>query len=168
MKFAEFFLGVVCLAILFLPTCAPAPVPESTTEEVLDTQAEAEQAEHFLQQALEMLNSADMELLKSMIAEDAVYVPPNRALLVGEDAILDFYQSNFDRYTYKLSRVADEMVVCGDWAFARHTFTGTMEPKEEGDTIDLDNTGIVILQCQPDGSWKVARAIWNSNIPSAQ
>jgi len=64
--------------------------------------------------------------------------------------------------------VSDEIQVTGEWAFDRGTYQWRGVPRAGGDAIDDRGKYLVILQRQVDGSWKLARAMDNSDRPLAQ
>ncbi len=51
------------------------------------------------------------------------------------------------------------------WAFHRGTYTIRLTPVAGGEVIGENGKVIVIFQKQPDGSWKIAREIWNRDNP---
>jgi ketosteroid isomerase-like protein len=86
---------------------------------------------------------------------------------IGKEAIRARQQAFRDQATFEETRSVDEVVVSGDWAFVRWTGTGTVTPKDGGEPGEFNRKGITIFQRQPDNSWKIARVIWNSNLPAA-
>ena len=55
----------------------------------------------------------------------------------------------------------------GDWAFERANYTFRLTPVAGGAAMQENTKNLRILQRQPDGSWKIAREIWNSDNPPA-
>ena len=47
------------------------------------------------------------------------------------------------------------------WAFHLSEYIAMVTPKEGGETVEEKGKVLEILQRQPDGSWKIAREIWN-------
>ena len=68
-------------------------------------------------------------------------------------------------FACRFSLSVDEVQATGDWAFERGRYEITLAPKA-GDA-PMDDTGkyITIYQRQSNGSWKIARDIWNSDQP---
>ena len=58
----------------------------------------------------------------------------------------------------------EEVQVAGDWAFSRGTYTLSITPKAGGEEIFIDGKYMTILKRQTDGSWKIHRDIFNSNV----
>lgn len=50
-------------------------------------------------------------------------------------------------------------------AFARGIYTYFAEPTQGGDPIWWDGKYLTMFQRQPDGSWKIYRDVFNSNLP---
>ncbi len=62
-----------------------------------------------------------------------------------------------------LEYTGSDVTVAGDWAIERYVGTVMMTPKAGGETITETIKGIHIYRRQPDGSWRIAQDIWNSN-----
>ncbi|MCH7939879.1 MAG: nuclear transport factor 2 family protein [Candidatus Marinimicrobia bacterium] len=73
-----------------------------------------------------------------------------------------------DQFTFNMGITNEEVRVAGDWAFARGTYTAILTPKAGGETIDIDGKYLTILERQVDGSWKIFRDCFNSNVPQKQ
>ena len=119
----------------------------------------------------EAFGSGDVDALASMITGDFVAMPPNEPAVVGKEAyrqwIREFLARFADENTNTESDVStDELVVDRDWAFVRATVSWTTMPTAGGDpTAEGQVTYIHIMHRVPDGSWKLARDIWNSDNP---
>ena len=64
--------------------------------------------------------------------------------------------------------ISEEIEIVGPWAFDRGTYRWRGVPRPGGDPVSDHGKYLVILQRQPDGSWKVARDMDNSDRPLAQ
>jgi ketosteroid isomerase-like protein len=72
----------------------------------------------------------------------------------------------FDQFILKIAITSEmEAKVSGNLGFARCTYTLSMVPKAGGETIEYDGKALTILEKQADGSWKIARDCFNSNVP---
>ncbi len=148
-----FFLGI---AILSMIAC--------TTK--VNTEADIEAVKNLTEEYDAAINSGDLDSWVSLYTDDAVRMPPNSPALVGKDAIRSVMQSSFEKYTFDIKETAEEVIVAGDWAFARGTYTYTITPKAGGEPIG-DDSGkwMAFHKRQPDGSWKIYRNIFNSDLP---
>lgn len=150
-------LAVLALAILAVVACQPAAGPISET----DRAAIGQVRESYRQAVL----ATDPAAIASVYTADGVEMPPNMPLVQGRDAI--------QRRNEPLAQVTEfqitpmETTGHGDVAFDRgsYTFTGRVEGMPEA----IADTGkyLVIARKQPDGSWLIARAIWNSDLAAA-
>ncbi len=148
-----FFLGI---AILSMIAC--------TTK--VNTEADIEAVKNLTEEYDAAINSGDLDSWVSLYTDDAVRMPPNSPALVGKDAIRSVMQSSFEKYTFDIKETTEEVIVAGDWAFARGTYTYTITPKAGGEPIG-DDSGkwMAFNKRQPDGSWKIYRNIFNSDLP---
>ena len=110
-------------------------------------------------------NSGNAAGVAATSTRDAVLMPPHSPAVLGE-AIRPFFQEAFfDLFRVKVSLASDEIQILGDRAFRRGTFTLTLTPKSGGEDIGDQGKYLEIWERQTDGSWKIARDIWNSDKP---
>jgi ketosteroid isomerase-like protein len=65
----------------------------------------------------------------------------------------------------KIAITNKEARVSGDLGLLRGTYTLSMVPKVGGETTEFDGKYLTVFERQADGSWKIARDIFNSNVP---
>ena len=118
----------------------------------------------FMNQYRSSQNVGDIDQFMSLWTEDGILMPPNGPPVVGKDRIRVRTKRNFDQFTFDLNGTEAEVEVAGGWAFTRGTYTITVTPKEEGQPVFIDGKFINILERQRDGSWKMHRGIFNSNV----
>ena len=105
-------------------------------------------------------NDADVPRMTALFTEDAVLMPTDQAALTGRDAIGEHYQEFFDQTPSKILLRPVETRVAGDWAFERLEMTVTL-PGGSENVMEAKVKYLWILEKQKDGSWKIARAIYN-------
>ena len=110
-------------------------------------------------------SSNDASAAAAYFTETAVSMPPNREALIGRQAITDDMVTMFEGMGAELTISSEEVEVAGDWAFDRGTYAMKLTPKGDGDPMEDKGKYIVILEKQADGSWKLAREVWNSDHP---
>jgi uncharacterized protein (TIGR02246 family) len=127
--------------------------------------------------AIEALNQHDVEAvlagdaaaLVTQWTEDLVAIPPAGPLLRGRAAYAAVAEQTRDQMEAieVLENVVDfeEVKVLGDYAYEWGTFRSSMRPRGGGETVSYSGKLMRILQRQPDGTWKMHRAIW-TNDPS--
>ena len=105
-------------------------------------------------------NAADADRLMALFTDDAVLMPMDEPAITGRQAIKEHYEEFFDQSPSQVSLDPVETRVAGDWAFERIQVTVTL-PGGEEENRHADVKYLWILQRMPDGSWKIARAIYN-------
>ena len=152
----KLLLIVATLLVLAVSGCAPQ----------VDVEADAAAIRSLFDEATAALNPGGGDIV-DLDAEDAVIMYANEAAVIGKEAIRAREQRFDDQATFEETRSVEEIVASGDWAFVRWTGTGTVTPKDGGESSEFNRKGITIFQRQPDTSWKIARVISNSNLPLA-
>jgi len=147
---------VATLLVIAVSGCAPQ----------VDVEADAAAVRSVFDEATAALNPGGADIV-DLDAEDAVIMYANELAVIGKEAIRAREQRFDDQATFEETRSVEEVVVSGDWAFVRWTGTGTVTPKDGGESSEFNRKGITIFQRQPDNSWKIARVIWNSNLTGA-
>ncbi len=93
-------------------------------------------------------------------------MPPRIAPLRGKDAWWDWVQSWWDYSTVvEIGVSTEEIIVVDDWAIERHSQYQTTIYGYGDEPTSLYLKGIWVFHQQVDGSWKIARYIWNENLP---
>ena len=114
------------------------------------------------------MNTGDLELFLSLHADDIVKMGPGAPATFGQEELRASTKPLFDNFTTEMDYNREEIQVNGDWGFARGTFTATMTPKAGGEPLYMDAKTMALWKRQADGSWKLARNCYNSNVPPAQ
>jgi len=105
-------------------------------------------------------NASDADRLMALWTDDAVLMPMDERAIVGRQAIKEHYEEFFDQNPSEITLEPVETRVAGDWAFERIQVTVTL-PGGKQENRHADVKYLWILQRQADGSWKIARAIYN-------
>jgi uncharacterized protein (TIGR02246 family) len=111
-----------------------------------------------------MVTSGDTEGFLNLFTDDAILMPPNQKMIIGKEGIRAMVQALF-KTTKEIDLIEittpSEIRVFGDWAFD----LGITTFKSKGKPLEETNKYIRIWQKLADGSWKLARVIFNSNNP---
>ncbi len=109
--------------------------------------------------------AGDAAAVAAAYTEDGVEMPPNMPAVNGRAAIEARYRTQGPATTFTVTPLATEGY--GDLAFDRGTFT--FAASTEGMSEPVTDTGKYLVLCerQPDGSWLMTAAIWNSDLPAS-
>ncbi len=149
------------IAVLVLLGCggaAPSPA--------VDVEADRAAIRAEIASAIAAHNAADAEAWATVSDESIIIMVDGGPSVQGRAAILEWI-----RAFYAANRISDmsgeavEIEIAGDWAYSRNHFTATLTPTAGGEPGRLDAKEITIWRRQPDGGWKAARSIFNSNLP---
>ena len=99
----------------------------------------------------------------ALLTDDAVVLPPNGPMLSGNAAIRKWATDMANQYTVSGKYTDRKVIVSGDWASERFVGELSLTPKAGGAAITERIKGIHILRRQPDGSWKIAQDMWNTD-----
>ncbi len=114
------------------------------------------------------INSADFDLWISLWEDDGVQMPPDAPAVFGKEQIRVVNESKFEPFNVNMAIKNDEVLIDGGLAFSRGIYTAALTPKAGGETINLIGKYLTILKKQTDGSWKIYRDCFNSDVPPKQ
>jgi ketosteroid isomerase-like protein len=109
--------------------------------------------------------AGDMHRYGAILADDAVFMPPNSAAKIGVELrqwLGDFLEQFSTEW---LALAHGETVVVGDFAFHDYTYSMRFTPRAGGEPGVGHGKGLHVLRRQPDGSWKIVRNVWNAAPP---
>ncbi len=112
----------------------------------------------------------DLTILMSLWTDDGVALPPGEDPVIGEEALQAWLQRDLEQdRDYQITEYVhsfEEIEILGEWAFEWGTFSAAAESNAGGPPLRTTGKLLRILKRQPDGTWKVARSIWNNDPPS--
>jgi len=113
--------------------------------------------------ALEIIRSDDFDRYFELFTDDAVWMMPNSFKDVKVKEARSFYRFT-DKFRFDQKTTVEEVVLMGDSAYVRVGFDGYLRSKfdESAPPLRSISRHIWILKKQLDGSWKIARDIWNN------
>ena len=105
----------------------------------------------------EALNTADVNAVLRLYAEDGVFMPQGSMSSVGARAVRTAYERVFETIALEVQfDVAEVYQVAPDWAFARTNSTGTQTVLATGVQTAEANQELFVMQKVFD-RWKIAR-----------
>ena len=159
MKSVRFILAGM---LAFLVACGTEQTKPSAEE---TARADIMALDALREQFMGLFKVGDASGLAGLYTEDAILMPPEKPAAAGRQAIEAVFRTTFDRFSAKLNIAFDEIEIAGDWAFERGSYALTLTPKAGGEPIQETGKYLMILRTDSDGSWKLARDIWNADWP---
>ena len=112
------------------------------------------------------MNAENPDLWISLWDENGIQMPPGAPAVVGKPAIEKGIHASYEALEWEEFIIyLEEVKVAGDWGYARGTYSASITPRAGGETAFLDGKYLTIFKRQPDGSWKLFRDCFNSNVP---
>lgn len=116
---------------------------------------------------LEAVRAKDLERTVSFYADDASVLPVSEPIVTGKEAIRSewahlFAIPGFANPTSQMTHL--EVSRAGDLAHARGTYTVSLEDVD-GSAVTERGKWVVVWEKQPDGAWKIAVEIYNTDSP---
>lgn len=156
---------VVAIAGAALQACAskaepPAQAGQANTENDVAAINAAQDRE------LAMAATGNADSMATVVTSDAELMPPNEPAVHGLDAVKKWAETMFSQASLSGRYTSSDVTVSGDLAVARYTGELTITPKAGGAPVTERIKGIHVMKRQPDGSWKIAQDVWNSDAPA--
>ncbi len=126
----------------------------------MTTTTEKQAIEKMLFSYRDALNASDVAQVLPLYTQDGVFMPSNGPSAIGQEQIKGSYEFVFKTIQLHIEFFIDEIVVNGDYAFARTTSKGTTLIHANGQTVPEENRELFVLQ-KVDGQWKISRYMFN-------
>jgi ketosteroid isomerase-like protein len=106
--------------------------------------------------------AADWPTVVSTYAEDGELLPPNRPVVQGRAAMQKLFEEwpKITEFSESVTEIEGE----GDLAYGRGTYAMTMMPPGAKAPVKDSGKTLAIWRKQPDGSWRVTKVSWNSDL----
>jgi len=106
------------------------------------------------------LNASDVSKVLSLYTEDGIFMPSKAPTSIGTEQVKGAYEFVFSNIELSIEFYIDEIIVNGEYAFARTTSKGTTLIRATGETVPEENRELFVLQ-KENGSWKIDRYMFN-------
>jgi ketosteroid isomerase-like protein len=161
------------LALVFLMVVTPTFAQPGQRAARGQSEAEQKQQIEDDKAAIQKLHDADIDAslaldtnaLEALWTDDIVTMAPGAPPVVGREA-------NTKRLEAEVAKLRSTQVLAfdeqwqevrieGDWAYEWGSMSGRLQPFSGGKETDYKLNVVRILNRQPDGTWKIARSIYN-------
>ncbi|MDX1640751.1 MAG: DUF4440 domain-containing protein [Balneolaceae bacterium] len=113
---------------------------------------------------LEAVRAGNVDSLMAIRTDDFVAMLPGMPAVEGKEAVRETLVAMFGQMEeFEHNTRSEEIVVSGDLAIQRGTYTDKVTLKSSGETMTYEGKFLWILERQDDGSWKYAVHISNRN-----
>jgi ketosteroid isomerase-like protein len=111
------------------------------------------------------INANDYDAVMGLMTEDVVFMTPNASPLVGKEAVGAWVAGYVEAFTTHWDKRTVTLVVRGDRAIERYSYTSTDVPKGGGDPIVDTGWGLAIYRFDADGVWRLSQDAFASDQP---
>jgi ketosteroid isomerase-like protein len=152
---ARVVIGLLVAAALFLGGCA--------TMTKGSTEADAAAIREIWKTYSSARVAGNAALWLSLWDEDGIQMPPNIPAR-GKSVLDEVVPKGFAAGSVSSMNIyPEEINVAGGWAYSRGTYDS--ERVVGGKAVRVEGKFLTILKRQLDGSWKIYRDCFNSNVP---
>lgn len=148
--------------LLALTACQNETKNQSNNSEKnkMEQITEKTEIEKLLFSYRDALNASDVNKVLLLYANDGVFMPSNAPSAVGQNQVKTSYEFVFKSIQLNIEFYIDEIVVSGDYAFARTMSKGTTLIHASGQTVAEENRELFVLQ-KAGNQWKISRYMFN-------
>ena len=112
------------------------------------------------------METGDIDRYLAVLTDDAIFMPPNNPPKTGAE-LRNWLSGFLESFRVEwLSFVSTETLIADEMAFHSYTYTWRVCARAGGEPTSAAGKGVHLLRRQPDGSWRIAREIWNGNPTS--
>ena len=151
----KIFLLILTISLITIFACA----------EKVDIETDKEALSNARDQLINALNTDDVDGIMAGLTDNHITMAPNEPALADKVKLRNHHEERIENYTSNFSFIIDEIEMFGDWAFVRFSSAVTVTPRFSDVSMNSKSKGIWIWKRQTDGKWKLARSIWNSDLP---
>jgi uncharacterized protein (TIGR02246 family) len=114
----------------------------------------------------EALKKGDTATSLRMYADDAIVLAPNSKVMKGRAEIAKWHAGMFAAMSVPAAKfTTDDIIVAGDYASETGAYDMTVQPQGGKGMRDVGKY-VSVWKKQPDGSWKMVRDAFNSDMPA--
>ncbi len=109
------------------------------------------------------LNEANVDLVKSVYADDAIFIGQPFPIATGRDEIVSLYADFLTKLDFNVEFEILEVELGDNLGFVRTRSGGTIVPKGQTPNGSEGNREVFVVK-KIDGAWKFYRYIFNAEV----
>ncbi len=148
-------------------SCLVVPTMNAAAADKADTASDEKEIRRIDAAWSSDLQAKNLDAVMENYADDAAFLVPNQPIIVGKQAIRDWFQARIDTPGYNATFAPTKIVVssAGDMAYELGTFAASAQTAD-GKTVRSVGKHLVTWQ-KRDGRWRVtAEAISTDSAPA--
>jgi uncharacterized protein (TIGR02246 family) len=155
-------LTLTAVLLLLVAACQNKTQNQSniSNQNTMEQATEKTAIEKVLFSYRDALNTSDVNKVLPLYTNDGVFMPSNAPSAIGQEQVKAAYEFVFSQIQLNIEFYIDEIVVNGNYAFARTTSKGTTLIHANKQTVAEENRELFVLQ-KTNGQWKIARYMFN-------
>ena len=122
-----------------------------------------QEVQNLLQTYQRSLNEADVDLVRAVYADDAIFIGQPFPTATGIEEIVALYADFFSKLDFNVQFDVQEIELSSDLGFVRTRSHGTIAPKGQNPEGGEGNREIFVVK-KIDGDWKFFRYIFNAEV----
>ena len=122
-----------------------------------------EEIQNLVQTYQRAMNEGDADLVRTVYADDAVFIPQPFPTATGIEEIVGLYTNFFSKMDVNVRFDIKEIELSGDLGFVRTESHGTIVPKGQNPGDSEGNREIFVVK-RIDAEWKFYRYIFNAAV----
>ena len=122
-----------------------------------------EEIRNLMQTYQRSLNEADLDLVRAVYADDAMFIGQPFPTATGIEEIAAAYAGTFSKLDFDVQFDILEIELSGDLGFVRTRSNGTITPKGQNPEGSEDNREIFVVK-KIAGEWKLYRYMFNAQV----
>jgi uncharacterized protein (TIGR02246 family) len=122
-----------------------------------------EEINNLIQTYQRSLNEADLDLVRTVYTDDAVFIGQRFPTATGIEEIVTLYASFLSKLDFDIEFSIQEIELSTDFGFVRTRSHGTIIPKGQTQTGAGGNREIFLVK-KIEGEWKFYRYIFNDDV----
>jgi len=132
---------------------------EKGSNNMADSKTDREQIDDLFDRWRAAGRASDVEELVGLVTEDAEFWTPGVPPLKGREAVRAGFSPAFAQFEVDQDFQRQELVVSGDWAFARGLEINRVTPRVGGTEIVRRQRAFMVMKRGDDGQWRFARGM---------